>query len=220
MCGNKRSRVALNWLVASHGGFGCAWATPLPNQATAKEAAVNSPLQPNISTYYHKVIFVCLVPIKSCRPKSLEGRLTAGKMRTGHFLRSTEWIKMFSTPAAARPPLLPARGGRSPVPHYRDGGILTLDRFLVPVGQEDGKRRHEKCLLFRCRVGLDWLPHSACVLIGCHSNKASGGLEKCLHHGFKRFSSKTLVLLHFLCDQCNLFSPLVLIFFDSLFILL
>lgn len=76
--------MSLNWPFGPHRDFGCAWATSLPNQATAKETAVKCPLKPNISTY-HKVIFVCLVPIKLRWPKSLEGRLTGSKARTRHF---------------------------------------------------------------------------------------------------------------------------------------
>lgn len=152
--------MALNWLVGSHRGFGCAWATSLPNQAIAKEAAVNSPLQPNISTYYHKVIFVCLVPIKSCRHKSPEGRLTASKTRTGHFYGAQSGSRCFQSPPA-RPSSLPEEGAHLfLITAMGESSLWTSSWSLW--GRRTAKR--EKCLLFRCHVGLDWLPHSACVL--------------------------------------------------------
>lgn len=101
--------MALNWLVGPHRDFGRAWATSPPNQATVKETAINCPLQPNISTYYHKVIFVCLVPIKSCRPKSLKGRLTGSKMRTGHFY-GMQIGSRCEPPLPPLPPCFPPEG--------------------------------------------------------------------------------------------------------------
>lgn len=133
----------------------------------------NCPLQPNISTYYHKVIFVCLVPIKSCRPKGLEGRLTGSKTRTGHFYGEQSGSRCFLDPP---PPTSPPEGGTHLflITAMGESSLWTSSWSLW--GRKTAKR--EKCLFFRRHVGLDWSPHSACMLIGCRSSKASGGFKK------------------------------------------
>lgn len=165
--------MALNWLVGSHRGFGCAWATSLPNQATAKETAVNCPLQPNISIYYHKVIFVCLVPIKSCRPKGLEGCLTGSKTRKGHFYGEQSGSRCFLDP----PPTSPPEGGTHLFLITAMGESSLWTRVPGPCGAGRRQSPRTVCSSAAMWVWIGCVTQPACLL-AVTSNKASGGFKK------------------------------------------